>query len=400
VSVISGDQRTLERAARSGLRRLVYAARTEGAGTPHETAAIALGVFVGCTPFYGFHLLICWVLGSLLRLNRLKMYLASNISNPLVAPWLVFAEVQTGSWLRRGTFHELSTETIRSADLSVFGADLLVGSLAVGLVLASATALATHAVLQGSTRSGPFVEMVRRAADRYVETSITAWEFARGKLFNDPLYYATTCNGMLRPGRTLVDVGCGQGLMLALLAEVPRTVRDERWLPGWAEPPIFERMVGIELRPRVAEMARRALGAEAEIVTGDARAIEGVPADAVLLFDVLHMMRPEQQESLVAMLAAALQPGGVMLIREADASAGWRFAAVRYGNRLKAIVFGSLRQEFHFRTVPDWRAFFARHGLHVDVVPMGTGTPFGNVLFRVTASPHDPAPIRPLAPPA
>ena len=30
-------------------------------------------------------------------------------------------------------------------------------------------------------------------------------------------------------------------------------------------------------------------------------------------------------------MAAALDPGGLMLIREADAAAGWRFTAARWG---------------------------------------------------------------------
>jgi hypothetical protein len=73
-----------------------------------------------------------------------------------------------------------------------------------------------------------------------------------------------------------------------------------------------------------------------------------------------------------------------MLIREADASAGWRFMTVRMVNRLKALLIGAFRQEFHFRTVSDWQACFVRHGLRSDVRPMSQGTPFGNVLFRVT----------------
>jgi uncharacterized protein (DUF2062 family)/trans-aconitate methyltransferase len=376
---------------------LVYAARTEGAGTHHETAAIAVGVFIGCTPFYGFHLLICWLVGSVLRLNRLKMYLASNISNPLVAPWLLLAEIQTGSWLRRGTFHVLTTRTLQNADLGVFGGDLLAGSVVVGLVLAALTASGTHAVLRGSARKGPFVALVRRASDRYVQTSITAWEFARGKLFNDPAYEAAVCGGMLRRGGSLIDVGCGQGLMLALLAEVQRDVRTGRWPASWPEPPLFDRMVGIEIRPRVAAIAQRALGEDAEVIVGDARTIAAEQPTTVLLFDVLHMMRPSDQEALLASVASALQPGGVILIREADASAGWRFAAVRYGNRLKAVVFGAWRQEFHFRTAADWLACFRRHGLRGDVWPMGAGTPFANVLFRVSAREAGPAPSRPLS---
>ena len=108
----------------------------------------------------------------------------------------------------------------------------------------------------------------------------------------------------------------------------------------------------------------------------------------------------DDQDALLASLAGALQPGGVILIREADASAGWRFAAVRYGNRLKAVVFGAWRQEFHFRTAADWLACFTRHGLRGDVWPMGVGAPFANVLFRVSAADAGPAPSRPLALPA
>src|SRR2546423_2476288 len=110
------------------LRRAFIGLRTEGAGAARETAAVALGVFIGCLPVYGFHLLLCWAAGVLLGLNRLKMYLAANISNPLVAPWLIFAEVQTGAWLRRGSFHQLSRQSIASSGLTRFGIDALVGS--------------------------------------------------------------------------------------------------------------------------------------------------------------------------------------------------------------------------------------------------------------------------------
>src|SRR5262245_20258417 len=122
---------------RLGLRRYVHGLRTEG-GTPRqEIAAIASGVFIGCLPFYGFHLLICWAVGWLFGLNRVKMYLAANISNPFVAPWLLFAELQTGSWLRSRDFHEVSIEHIRSAGIAVITLVLLLGSVAIGGVLAA-----------------------------------------------------------------------------------------------------------------------------------------------------------------------------------------------------------------------------------------------------------------------
>jgi len=97
-------------------------------------------------------------------------------------------------------------------------------------------------------------------------------------------------------------------------------------------------------------IARAALDSDAEIVEGDARTLSMDRASAVLLFDVLHLMRPDEQEALLTETAARLEPGGVVLVRQADASAGWRFTAVRLGNRLKAFAFRTRGQSFHARS--------------------------------------------------
>src|SRR5437762_7977708 len=98
------------------LRRAFYDLRMEGSGAGREAAAIGAGVFIGCSPFYGFHFLLCWAVGSVFALNRLQMYLAANISNPLVSPFLIFSEIQAGAWIRRGAFYRLTIATIRTAD--------------------------------------------------------------------------------------------------------------------------------------------------------------------------------------------------------------------------------------------------------------------------------------------
>jgi hypothetical protein len=104
-------------------------------------------------------------------------------------------------------------------------------------------------------------------------------------------------------------------------------------------------------------------------------------ARVVLFFDVLHMMPAADQEQLLASTAKGLEPGGMILIREPDAAAGWRFLAVRAGNTAKAVLTGNWRQTFHFRTVEDWTVCFTRLGFRVDERGAGQGTPFANVLF-------------------
>jgi uncharacterized protein (DUF2062 family) len=372
----------------SAVRRQVYGLRTEGSGPGRETAAIACGVFIGCLPFYGFHLLICWIVGWALRLNRLKLYLAANISNPFVAPFLLFAQLQTGSYLRRGAFQPLTLDAVRQTGAVTLGVDLLLGSVVVGAILAALAALGTYATVGGRRHDERFVDLVRRASDRYVNMSITAWEFARGKLRNDPVYRAALHEGLLTPrdgsgaGESLVllDIGCGQGLMLALLAEARHDRRGGTW--AGAPPPVFDRMIGVETRPRVAAIARDALREDAEVITLDARDSRLPEADVILLFDVLHLMSGPDQERLLAAVKAALRPGGVIVIREADAAAGWTFNVVRAGNRIKALAVGEWRQEFHFRSAAEWVTCLEQLGFSADVRQMGQGTPFGNVLFR------------------
>jgi SAM-dependent methyltransferase len=347
---------------------------------------MGVGAFIGCLPLYGAHLLLVIGVGRLLGLNRLRMYIAANISNPFFAPFLVLAEIQTGAFLRRGAAHELTLEAIRATDPWLYGIDLVLGSLIVGTVIGVGLAALTWASM-ARTRPLPahLTPIFEAAAYRFLDAGVTAWEFARAKLRRDPIY-ASALAVLPQSGRTLVDVGCGQGLTLAVLIEAEAAVSRGEWPLEAPMPPRFDRLLGIETRARVAAMARRALGDRADIV--HATVPDGLPAQAsaAVLFDVLHLMSPSAQERLIRELRTRLEPAGVVLVRDVDAAAGAGFHAVRLGNRVKNLAVGRFRQAFHFRTADEWSAVFARAGFAVERSPMGHGTPFANVLFRLTKS--------------
>jgi uncharacterized protein (DUF2062 family) len=371
------------------LRRTFYDLRLEGEGLGREAAALGLGLFIGAVPVYGFHLLLCWVVGRLLRLNRLKMYLAANISNPVFSPFLLFAELQTGAWVRRHDLHDLTLQTLRTTSPWTFGADLLVGSLIVGAVLGLSVAAATLATGGLRRDDAAMAALWQRASDPYLACGIARWEFARGKLRGDPVYRALLQPGVMTPGGTLVDLGCGTGLTLSMLREAARMQDQDA---GLATVPRFERTIGVELRPGAAQTARQVLGDAAEIISGDACAYDLPPSRTILLLDVLHMMPRAAQEQLLERVAAALEPGGAVVIREADASGGLGFLAVRAGNRLKAMVTGNWSQRFAFRRREDWARLLARLGLAVQTQGAGTGTPFANLLV-VGRRPPQGAPL-------
>lgn len=366
----------------NAIRKYIFGLRSEGAESGRDAFAIALGVFLGCLPIYGFHLLLSIAAAKALGLNRLKVYLAANISNPFMAPILLLAELQTGALLRQGSLHALTLHDVRSVDPWLYALDIAIGALVIGLTLGTAVLVVTRAAMKGADRDPYFSTLVRRASERYVGDSLTAWEFARAKLRLDPVYKQMLVDGMLPRTGTLVDIGCGQGLSLALLVEASDAAAEPRWA-AHSQPPRFDHLIGIDTRPRVTDLARSGLAGRASIVCVDARAMSFEKCSAVLLFDVLHMIPAPAQRDLLCQIHAALENGGIVLVREADAGAGWRFGLVRAGNTLKAIASGRWQQTFHFRTEPEWLACFASLGFGTDTcrTPQSPGA---NLLFRLS----------------
>lgn len=362
-------------------RRLAYALRTEGSSPARRAAAVGVGVFVGCSPLFGLHFALSYALATLFGLSRATTYLAANVSNPVVAPVLVFAEIQAGSLLRRGATIPISIDGLRAMSPWSFGSDLVVGAIAVGGALGALAAGAVYLGLRRRSSADRFETLAARAAERYVDASITGFEFARGKLRGDPVYRAALCDGLLPPSGTLVDVGCGQGLMLALLLEAAEAWRTGEWTGP--PPPLFTTLVGVEPRAGVARLAALATAGAAEIRQIDGRGLTLPSSDAVLFFDVLQMVPSSDQEAMLRLALESLAPHGVVLVREADAASP-RFWRVRVGNRAKALVTGGWRQPLCYRDARGWQDLFERLGFTVHretAVPIGA---FGNVLFRLT----------------
>jgi hypothetical protein len=103
--------------------------------------------------------------------------------------------------------------------------------------------------------------------------------------------------------------------------------------------------------------------------------------DVALLLDVVHLMQPGEQDELLARVGEAIGPGGLLILREADAAGGWRFRAVRLGNWLCRAVQGQWRRRFHFRSASEWSRRLAELGFTVEAQSMCGSMPFANVML-------------------
>lgn len=81
-----------------------------------KAAAIALGVFVGISPFWGFHTLLVFLFAAIFKLNKVTALIFSNISIPPLIPFIIYASYQVGSLLiGKGFNWEMSLENFDSS---------------------------------------------------------------------------------------------------------------------------------------------------------------------------------------------------------------------------------------------------------------------------------------------
>lgn len=368
------------------LRELLYRIRTEGESPGRQAGAVGVGVLIGCSPFYGLHLALCIVFARLFRLNQILTYLAAHISLPGVWPLLVLGELQVGRLLRGKNLLSLRPADLRQMDPWQFGADLLLGSAVVGAALAAAFALPTYWISRRRQKEPEIVALIEKTAYRYLAAGMFHWELVRAKLRYDPVYFHLLRQRVLPAEGRLLDLGCGRGIVLSLLLTAREQAGQGAWPAGWPEPPRLD-LSGMEGGTKPAEVARQALGAEARIEVADLRTAEIPEADAILLLDVLHYLPAQDQEDLLARVARALPPGGLLLIRDADAAGGWRFLATRIQERLCALARRHWRQRFHYRSREEWGRLLERLGFEVASTPMAEGTPYSNVLIEATLTP-------------
>lgn len=233
--------------------------------------------------------------------------------------------------------------------------------------------------------------LARAAAERYRSAGRFAHGFALGKLTRDPVFEQLLRRGLLGRAGSVLDLGCGQGLLAALLLAARQAFEAGRWPAQWPAPPAASSLRGLELMPREVERARRALGKQAAIELADIALSPFPPAEVVVILDVLHYLDFDAQADVLARVPQALAPGGRLLLRVGDAGGGLGFRISQIVDHLVTSARGHGLRRLYCRPVADWLDLLRNLGFSVQPSPMSEGTPFANVLLIGDLKPVSPA---------
>ena len=208
-------------------------------------------------------------------------------------------------------------------------------------------------------------DVVDDIALRFAPCGRSVQGYVRGKLRWDPVFrqlaarvpFPTPC----------VDLGCGQGILLALIA------RLQTGLTG----------VGIEWDDRkLAAAADGTRGLEGiDVVRGDVRETCVPRAGTVFLIDVLHYLEPQEQSAVLERAARALVPGGLLIVRDVDTSAGVRAWINRMQERVNRVFGAHWGDTLEFSSAAATVERLRALGLEVSVEPSSGNLPLSNVLI-------------------
>jgi SAM-dependent methyltransferase len=355
--------------------------------------SVGIGLFVGCLPVFGLHLPILIFIALRFRLDGFVAYIAANISNPFFAPFLMTAEVQVGAWILQGHMLHLAENVSVGEALRAFPKFLLVGAPVVGAALGIVgtfgftigTKLKRSIFGEGTIRppyrlpksAPPWVVAVEKVASRYASPTAptprerTEFHYVRIKLVMDPVAKLIVdvlgdADGGLGE---VVDVGTGRGQLPILLLELGHASRARAF--DWDERKIEE----------AADAAKRGEPLDATFFRADARKADWGQADTVLIIDVLHYFKPDEQDAILGRALDAVRPGGRILIREADTERGFRSTITLLEERFFTAIRFNRGERVQFRPAREFVEAMEMRGFTTKVIPAWGKTPFSNVLI-------------------
>lgn len=112
-----------------------------------KSASIALGIFIGISPFWGFQTILLFTFAALFRLNKVIAFLSSNVSFPPFIPLVIYGSLKTGSLFISSDAPLILDSSATLDDIQKNAAQYIVGSLILASVLALSAGLISYLLL-------------------------------------------------------------------------------------------------------------------------------------------------------------------------------------------------------------------------------------------------------------
>ncbi len=112
-----------------------------------KSAAIALGIFIGFSPFWGFQTILLFTFAAIFRLNKVIAYLTSNVSFPPFIPFIIYASLKVGSIFVSSDAPLILNSSLTLDDIQKNATQYIVGSLILATVSALSVGLISYLLL-------------------------------------------------------------------------------------------------------------------------------------------------------------------------------------------------------------------------------------------------------------
>ncbi len=192
--------------------------------------------------------------------------------------------------------------------------------------------------------------------------------YAAGKLRSDPIFPAAF-DLLGETAQPLLDVGCGIGLLPLYLHA--RGFRAE--------------IVGLDIDAGKVHHARSAAALagfdDLRFLEQDAVALPPDFCGNVALFDALHYLQPAAQKRLLTQLAARVEPGGMLLLRDCPRDGSLRYWMTFAGEIFAQTISWNIAGPLHFPTRISITTAFGDDQFLSEEQPMFGRGPFNNRLF-------------------
>lgn len=211
---------------------------------------------------------------------------------------------------------------------------------------------------------GARAELLRRTLAVYADSPRAERLFVRARACLSDL---TVVERHAPRSGTILDIGCGHGLLTNLLA-LGSPARD---------------VLGIDIDAAKIEAARRSLRGRANVrfaVAPAARA-PGGPYEAITIGDVCYLLPPAEQRALIAQCHRLLAPGGTLLWKSQVRRPRWKFAITYAQEWLMTHVGPTAGSGLYFLDTAASLDALRAAGFRAAVRPMPSWRPYTDVLF-------------------